>query len=382
MCSWDSDCMKRKKWTILIYADGNNEMEQVIYESLESLKGMEANKDINVVMEIGLLGKSEISTELKSSGVKRYNLNSPNPILLKDLGKVNMADPNNLYSFIGWAIKKFPAHHYMLILSGHGAGFVGGLTDISLEENYIMGIPEMAKAIGSGSKDSKSIIDILLLDMCFMNSIEILYELTQYNDSIKSMITYTNAAPYSGLDYNALIKLIEKNFGINDIDLFIKYIIDNLDFELTAYRLDKSQLDFIKKKFSDLAFYYLMDKGVNEIPISLVKNISLKDTSGKYIDDTTYEYINEINSLIQSTIICSKSKFHGINSSINITSEDMSKLIHFYSKLAFSKDNHWTNLLCSNQTNIYATATNKIKVRTVNSSISTIHYILEFNSLK
>ncbi|MEW9097009.1 MAG: clostripain-related cysteine peptidase [Clostridiaceae bacterium] len=374
--------MKRKKWTILIYADGNNEMEQVIYESMESLKGMEANKDISVVMEIGLLGKSEISTALKSSGVKRYNLNSPNPILLEDLGKVNMADPNNLYSFISWGIKEFPANHYMLILSGHGAGFVGGLTDISLEDNYIMGIPEMAKAIGAGSKDSKSIIDILLLDMCFMNSIEILHELTQYNDSIKRMITYTNAAPYSGLNYNALIKLTEKNSRIKDIDLFIRYIIDNLNFGLTAYRLDKSQLDFIKKKFSDLAFYYLMNKGVNESPISLVKNLSLKDTSGKYIDDTSYKYINEINSLIQSTIICSKSKFHGINSSIKITSEDMSKLIHFYSKLAFSKDNCWTNLLCSNQTNINTTATNKIKVRTINSSTSTIHYILEFNSLK
>lgn len=340
----------KKKWTILIYADGNNEMEDAIYKSMENCKGVGINKDINVIIQIGIL----------SSGVKRYYLNSSEPIVLQYLSKTNMADPNNLYNFVSFGIKEFPAHHYMLILSGHGADFIGGLTDTSLEDNYIMGIPEMTKAIGLGSINSRSIIDILILDMCFMNSIEILYELAQYNDSIKTMITYTNFAPYSGLDYSALIKSIEKNLDVNDMSLFIKNIIGNLIFELTAYKLDKLQLELIKKQFSRLAFDYLNNKWANENPINLVKG-------GK---------VDEINSLVESIIIYSKTKFKEASSSIKIVSQDIGRLIYFYQKLAFSKDNLWTNLLCNNPENTHPIPTNMVKVRTADSSSATIHYII------
>ncbi|GAA0727181.1 hypothetical protein GCM10008905_24480 [Clostridium malenominatum] len=343
---------EKKKWTILIYADGNNEMEEVIYKSIEDCIGVGINKDINVVIQIGIL----------SSGVKRYYLNSSEPIVLQDLSKTNMADPNNLYNFVSFGTKEFPAHHYMLILSGHGADFIGGLTDTSLEDNYIMGIPEMVKAIGLGSIHSRSIIDILILDMCFMNSIEILYELTQYNESIKSMITYTNFAPYSGLNYNILIRSMGENLNVNDMDLFIKHIINNLNFELTAYKLDKLQLELIKKQFSHLAFDYLNNKGGNENPINLVKS----------------DNINEINSLIESIIIYSKTKFNGINSSINIICHDISKLIGFYHKLGFSKNNYWTNLLYNNLEGINSSPINRVKVRTADSSTALIHYILKF----
>lgn len=84
-----------------------------------------------------------------------------------------MADPNNLYKFIKWGIKNYSAEKYMVVLSDHGSDFIGCMTDLSLNIPYIMGIPEMSEAINSAGANSECEIDILVLDMCYMNSVEL-----------------------------------------------------------------------------------------------------------------------------------------------------------------------------------------------------------------
>ena len=45
-----------KKWTVLIYANGNNEFEPEMYQLLMDLMKMPANEQINIVV---LLGRAE-----------------------------------------------------------------------------------------------------------------------------------------------------------------------------------------------------------------------------------------------------------------------------------------------------------------------------------
>jgi hypothetical protein len=49
--------------------------------------------------------------------------------MVADLGEVSMADPQTLVDFATWAIKTYPADKYVLILSDHGMGWPGGMTD-------------------------------------------------------------------------------------------------------------------------------------------------------------------------------------------------------------------------------------------------------------
>jgi hypothetical protein len=360
----------RKSWTVLIYADGNNEMEEVVYRSLKNLRNIGELRDINVVIEIGLLGADKTNKN-KWCGVRRYYIDLLEPTFIEDLGRVNMADPNNLYNFIEWGIKNYPASHYMIILSGHGAGFVGGFTDIGLQNNYIMGISQMSKAVGKGAQAANSSIDILVLDMCFMNSIEVLYEFAQQEFAVKRIIAYTDFAPYEGLDYKKLIKLMKINSGENDISLFIKNLISNLDFQLVAYELDKRRWDSVKKMLSDLAFLYLKHREVNERSISKLGNENIMELDLNILD--------KINDELQSAVIYSSTEFLGINSSIKIKCEDISNMMHFYDKLAFSKNNYWKYLLSSIPISNKLKRTDKVKVRTADSTVSTVHYILDLN---
>ncbi|MPM78506.1 hypothetical protein SDC9_125517 [bioreactor metagenome] len=290
-----------------------------------------------------------------------------------------MADPNNLYKFIAWGMRTYPAEHYMVIISGHGTDFVGGLTDLSHSSNYIMGIPEMFKAISLGSINSDFPIDILLLDMCFMNSIETLYEVSQYDNNIKVLINYTNFAPYEGLNYSHLINIINKGYRAQSTDLLVKNLIETLSYDLTAYKLDKASLEAIKNNFDALGLAYL-NKVLKSTPLNLLE--SLHGNSDNLRDYNQFEegfikYVESIDKTLKTMVIFSKYDFYGVNSSINITCTEIGRLIGFYSKLAFSKKNHWTKLL--SKVNPNEVNTKKVMVRTLDSSISSVHYILELN---
>ncbi|WP_243428291.1 clostripain-related cysteine peptidase [Clostridium rhizosphaerae] len=233
----------KKKWTILIYADGNNEMEGIMYKSLLSCKKIISNEDVNVVFEIGRLDNYKSRNSDDWCGVRRYHVDKGNLILVEDLGKSNMADPNNLYSFIKWGFENYKSEHYMVVLSDHGGDFIGCFTDLSKNKPYIMGIPEMIEAINAVRKNLGYEIDILVLDMCYMNSIEVIYELGQekYNTA-KTVITYMDYASYDGLNYEKLISCTEKNSNVKNLRLFIKLLIDSLEFDFQAFEINNKRL--------------------------------------------------------------------------------------------------------------------------------------------
>lgn len=102
------------------------------------------------------------------------------------------------------------------------------MTDLSLNVLYIMGIPEMIDAISSALETSECEIDTLVLDMCYMNSVKILYELTQHDKNrVKNMITYINHAPYEGLPYDKFVSLVIKYSNIFDLNLSLKHLLES-----------------------------------------------------------------------------------------------------------------------------------------------------------
>lgn len=364
---------KCKKWTILIYADGNNEMANAIYQNMLDSQKIGSNEDINVIMQIGLINSNEFCNKNILSGVRRYYIKKLNSYIIEDLGKSNMADPNNLYEFIKWGIENYKSERYMLILSDHGSNFIGCMTDLSHNVPYIMGIPEMIRAINSVGKNLGYEIDVLALDMCYMNSVEIFYELGQYDTStVKSMMTYIDFAPYEGLPYDKLLSLISKYSNIQELNLFLKYLINELNSNLVAYEINHQKLESVKKLFNDFARFYVHNKKDSDPKLSdLIKNIS---PESKF-----YNYIKDINTALSSTIIYSNERFMGVHNSIQIISEDITNLISFYFKLAFAKNNYWINLLSTEPLGISLIPKNKINVRPETSPTPVAHYILPFN---
>ncbi|MEG0371049.1 MAG: clostripain-related cysteine peptidase [Clostridium sp.] len=262
--------------------------------------------------------------------------------MIKDIGNKKKAHPKKLYEFIKMGIQNYPSKHYMVILSGHGICFIGNMTDLTYDVPYMMGTPEMCKAIELINLNIGVKIDILVLDMCYMNSIEIIYEFGKNKDNaVENILTYIDEGPFKGLPYDTLISTVEKHSHTNDSKELIIEIMDNLDLDTVAFELDNQKLEKIKTKFNDLAYSYLNNHDKYEIDRSHLLNKN-------NIYYPWYEIINELNELLTSVIIHYKQDPNNHKSLIKVVTENIGDLIGLYYKLSFSKNNYWPNILSDN----------------------------------
>ena len=343
-------------WTILIYANGNNELEPEMYESMLDCEKVSPDCDVNVIIQLAradrkiaeIMRPDEVFTKEKNDswvGARRYYIGKSNLQLIQDIGKINMAHPETLYEFIKWGIEAYPSEHYMVVLAGHGISFVGTLMDLTFETPYIMGIPEMCRAIELVKNHIDIKIDILVLDMCNMNSIEILYEFGKNKiNMVSNILTYIGEGPFKGLPYNTLIELVQNYSDSHNINKLIIEIISTLNLDTIAFEINHEKLESIKNKFNNLAYCYLSNND----------KYNLHYTSIFTKIHPVYPWYNAINELGQgllSIIIHHKLYSNNKKSLIKVTFEDLGNLITIYGKLAFTKNNHWMNLLSGKKAN-------------------------------
>lgn len=341
---------EQKDWTILIYANGNNELQPEIWRVKTDAERIGSSENVNVVMQISREKNELISilrpyeslpqVGVKWIGARRYFVTKDKSNLIMDLGRINMANPMTLYDFIKWGISCYPAKHYLLILGGHGYQFVGAMTDYSQSVPYIMGIPGLCEAIQLASCELGRKIDLLVLDVCYFNMIESVYEFGKdENHAVQSIITYIGGGPLQGLSYDKLIRAVQCNSYLADLPSLIRRIVDSLDFDLVAVEINHNKLKYIKKLYCDLADCYLASKGD--------KTAKLHELFLLKPEDEWYTLASSINYAVLSLILCHKSITDSKSALLNcatLPTDNLEKIIR-YSKLSFAQDNNWTYLL-------------------------------------
>ena len=341
---------KGKAWTILIYANGNNELEPEMHQAMFHAEKAGSSPDVNVVIQLGR-AKYELVKHIRQdtgpknegswNGVRRYLVGKGNSNVVGNLERANMANPMVLYDFIKWGVRLYPADRYMLILGGHAYQFVGMMTDYTQKAPYIMGIPEMVRAIDIAANEAGCKIDILVMDTCYFNSIEVLYELGKTDGhSVRTVITNIINGPIEGLPYERIIKTVGEKSDEEDITAVIREIIDNLPCDLVAFEVDHLKLRQMKKLFNDIASAHL----------------------SRYADDGNISF-EEVLPLLKnafqaagldllSLVLHFKRGSHNKADPLVIVANkptDNPELISRYKRLAFAQDNCWTILLSNRQ---------------------------------
>lgn len=198
---------------ILFYANGNNDLQPEINVAVNRLMVTKWITNITVVVQwasaplrmVKLLRPNyNADTRSHWTGVRRYVLKGTNAHFLEDLGSVNMAEPGTLKEFIRWGVTNFPADHYMLILAGHGAGLVGLMPDYTHGCPHIMSIVGLKYALDRAAIATGRPLDILLLDTCYMNMVEIIYQLGSGGNAPKFIIA-PQRTPLHGLPYQRIL---------------------------------------------------------------------------------------------------------------------------------------------------------------------------------
>lgn len=328
--------MSKKEWTVIMYLNGSNEMAIEMENTFKQL--CKINKsNVNIVIQLSkapidlvrTIRQDDSSYAEDWTGTRRYSIINGNLEIVQSNEYINMADYRNLYDFIKWAANKFPAKRYMVSISGHGF-IVASLSDLCGKEPYIMGMYEMCTAINN----LKNIIDIdiLILDICNMNTIELIYELGKEKvNVVKYIMTYINNGPLEGMDYNYIIQKIDDELT----NLILKNIVNKSKQNLVAIEVKHGKLEKIKELSNKLAYYWLL----NNEEKATKEEIKLYNDIYKKVDKVINQLI-----LCAQNIEQRKRLIHLIFYN-EYQIEDVESFVRFYYKLAFTKNNYCSNLM-------------------------------------
>ena len=366
--------MFRKNWTVLIYADGNNDLEPEMIQSFLDMESVGSGPKVSVLVQLARAPQKKVQILRPNmlwstnnvetwSGVRRYLLidepikQQANRILHShleiDLGNVNMAAPTTLKDFIVWGIKKCPAEHYLLILAGHGAGFMGALSEYTFNCPQVMSITGISWAITAASRLTKQNIDILLFDSCYLNMAEIIYELGSNSYSPKYIIA-PSATPLKGLPYRNILQILRNNYFQKPAQL-LKILTAELnvlmpEYKITPIKINKFYLSCLKSSVNLLA------KAI------LKKNPAIVDTLCNPAESFSAVNINELctaltansksittalSAFLVKRCLCKLTAFDDC-AALNLycpERDEYFKMHTYYRRLRFTDNNYWLNIL-------------------------------------
>ncbi|HUU78164.1 MAG TPA: clostripain-related cysteine peptidase [candidate division Zixibacteria bacterium] len=193
-------------WVVMNYIDGDNNLEA---EAIDDLNEMESefNASANVAV-IVLIDRTNGYDDTNGDWetTRLYNVTYDvtadiDSTLLQDMGELNMGDGEVLEDFIDYCFANLEADHYWLNLWDHGGG-VDGICWDDTSGGDSLTIDEMQTAISASETTYGKYIDVISHDACFMNMIEVAYELKDLSDYF---VGSEESVPGDGFDYEAII---------------------------------------------------------------------------------------------------------------------------------------------------------------------------------
>ena len=288
----------------------------------------------------------------------------------------NTADPETLKSYIRWSVKNSPALRYILVIWGHGHGWINYLPPVAPDKAAVlindpyghgfmhddiskneMTTSQLKNALIELQKDGIK-FDVLALDVCYMATAEVIYELADTSSVIVTSEGSEYQWPYSHIFIGNFATLNNNAIGRLMVDTNLDYYKDAKKEEahviLSAVNT-KLFKDFIDKSFSPF---------VTQLGAGTISNLQLVSAFKSSLTFTGEDRFKDFGSLLQnmaaytplakkvaadlkSSIIASVSysdeDFLGASGVTIYAPED--KFLTGYSDLLFSQKTGWGGFL-------------------------------------
>ncbi len=288
--SWaaaSSQIILKKLWTFAVYMDADNSLNSIAGLNIAQMENVGSNKDVNVIVE-----QDGLYTAAGRYFIKRFEKEK-----LENLGELDMAQTSTLADFGKWVKNDFPAEHYLIVIWDHGLGFESvnpkSLSRDLLQDETnsdIMSVPNFASAMDNISGILGKKIDILGIDACLMNMVEVAYEI---KDCADILVSSENSEPADGWPYDDIVAYME-NYPNSNSQTIAKKIVEYYASFYSNYSQPTTQSAIDLSKISNLA------KSIDELAKSILNswdNSSVSSTIKNYADsDTLLQRFNVGNS--------------------------------------------------------------------------------------
>jgi hypothetical protein len=202
------------EWTIISYSAADDDvLEENMWFDLNEMELVGSNPQMNIVVQIdrysgGFAGDGDWSD------TRRYLIQQDNDLsqitspVVESVGEVDMGDPQTLIDFVTWAVQKYPAQKYALIMSDHGGGWTGGFSDMSAPDSSLT-MPEIVSAIETIRQNTDvDKFELIGFDACLMGQIEVFGSLYPYSNY---MVASEEVIPSYGWSYAAWLGQLAQN---------------------------------------------------------------------------------------------------------------------------------------------------------------------------
>ncbi|KUK14526.1 MAG: choice-of-anchor D domain-containing protein [Synergistetes bacterium] len=205
-------------WTVMIYMAGDNNLEPYAIQDFLELSSVGSNSNVNIVVELDRAPGYDSSYGNWTKAHRFYVTRGMTPTednAISNWGdgnggrEVNMGDPEELKSFVEWAIKNYPANNYILVIWNHGQGWKGKEEKegnptlkwvvIDDTESDVLWAYEIKEALQGKH------IDVVAMDACLMGTIEIMAELLGIADYF---VGSEAEVPADGFPYDDIISAL------------------------------------------------------------------------------------------------------------------------------------------------------------------------------
>ena len=126
---------EEREWLVMLYQNADDEvLEQDIFIDLNEAEWVGSSDAVTIVSQMdryegGFDGDGDWTTAKRFLVTQDDDLSALASEEIEDLGEIDSGAPETLVDFAVWAMTTYPARKYALILSDHGAGWVGGWND-------------------------------------------------------------------------------------------------------------------------------------------------------------------------------------------------------------------------------------------------------------
>jgi hypothetical protein len=213
----------KSKWTVMVYMAGDNNLDDAALRDIVEMAKVGSTKDVNILVQLDRI-EDKLTRRFritKGGGFKKDCLDS--------FGDTNTGDPQVLHDFVKWAAEHYPADRHCLILWNHGSGWweeekgrTAGPDGKKRRHLFCHPVPQEHRSIcyddtsNGDALDNRELkvvltgictllgkkIDILGMDACLMNMVEVAYQL---RDSVNYIVGSEIEEPFDGWPYTEIL---------------------------------------------------------------------------------------------------------------------------------------------------------------------------------
>ena len=203
-----------KKWTVMVFVNAKNNLESFGLKDVNEMEMVGSDDNINIVAELGRRYLVQ----------KDSNINAITSPIVMEIPKSDMGSWKYMVEFVNWAKANYPAQKYVLVIWNHGAGWNKDLSrfenrGISYDDEtgHHMTTPEMRLALNAIGG-----VDILSMDACLMQMIEVAYEVKGLTEQI---VASEETEPGDGYTYDTFLGPLAKKPSMGSAEL-AKVMVD------------------------------------------------------------------------------------------------------------------------------------------------------------